>query len=171
MIRKPALGTYCRGFVFSSSTFSNASDKARPTTNSPLQPSETQMPLSSYPQDLPSKQGESPVDLPSATPIEVSAGQCCRSPGFDAHATRTRCEPLGAGVCARAALEPAAVATSVAASSAKAQPIRRARGPQAWLPVLRGEPLFADGWTLYENRLSSIHELSLKVTGRGVEGK
>ncbi len=49
MIRKPALGTYCSGFAFSfaSSTFSIASDKPWPTTNSALQPSETQTPLAS----------------------------------------------------------------------------------------------------------------------------
>ena len=47
MIRKPALGTYCSGFAFSSSTFSITSDSPLPTMNSALQPSETQTPLSS----------------------------------------------------------------------------------------------------------------------------
>jgi hypothetical protein len=51
-------------------------------------PSETQMPVSSYPQVFPSRQGAPPNDCRSDTPDEVIAAQCSRSPARDSHETR-----------------------------------------------------------------------------------
>ena len=66
--------------------------------NSPLQPSDTQMPVSSYPHVFPRRHGAVPVDLTSATPRDVSAAQCSRSPGDDEQAT-CGCCASAAGAC------------------------------------------------------------------------
>jgi hypothetical protein len=47
------------------------------------------MPVSSYPHVFPSRHGAEPVEFTSATPADVSAGQCCRPPGFDSHVMRS----------------------------------------------------------------------------------
>jgi hypothetical protein len=46
--------------------------------NSPPQPSEAHIPVSSYPHVFPSRQGAVPVERTSATPADVSASQCTR---------------------------------------------------------------------------------------------
>ena len=78
------LGMYAGAFSFVSG-FSVVSSSPRPTTKSPAHPSDTQTPWASYPHVLPSMQGDAPADLARATPCDVSAGQCCRSPGFEEH--------------------------------------------------------------------------------------
>src|SRR5215213_9692170 len=84
-----------------------------PRTNSAPHPSITQTPLSSYPHVFPSRHAALPVDVSSATPAAVTAAQCVRSPGFDAHDTEAK------GVCGALpadASDPASCATAGAAS-------------------------------------------------------
>src|SRR2546430_9862559 len=80
--------------------------------NSPLQPSDTHTPVSSYPHVFPSRHGALPLDCLSATPARVSAAQCSRVPGDDPQVIRASTAggcaagtvPAGgAEVCARAA--------------------------------------------------------------------
>ena len=88
------LGTYSSGFV---ADFSCSA--AVPAMNSPLQPSDTQMPVSSYPQLFPRRHGADPEELTIATPDDVSAAQCVRAPGFDSHEIRSETGgPAAAGV-------------------------------------------------------------------------
>ena len=84
-----------------------------PARNSPLQPSDTQIPVSSYPHVFPSRHGAVPVDFSSATPLDVSAAQCCRSPGRDWQEMRFCPVPAGS-----AALGAPGVCASVAAAAA-----------------------------------------------------
>src|SRR6187549_2136838 len=96
-MRNPAFGTYSGDFVLTSVT---AAVCPLPTMNSAAHPSDTQTPLSSYPQVLPSRQADSPRDFARATPPEVSTAQTCRSPGFEAQATGARptdCAMAGEG--------------------------------------------------------------------------
>src|SRR5262245_26779871 len=86
---------------------------ARLARNSALQPSDTQIPVSSYPHVFPSRHGAVPVDFSSATPLEVSAAQCRRSPACDWHETRSSFRPAGAAACGTLG-----VGTSVVAASA-----------------------------------------------------
>src|SRR4029079_15140717 len=75
---------------------------AGPATNAPLQPSETQIPVSSYPHVFPRRHATALVDVTSATPDDVVAGQCCRSPARDSHemSIGSTAWPLPSGVCA-----------------------------------------------------------------------
>src|SRR5580765_8032474 len=102
---------YSGGFSFS---FSFDCSCSGPATNSPLQPSDTQIPVSSYPHVFPSRHGAVPVDFSSATPLDVSAAQCCRSPGRDWQDMRFCPVPAGAA----AALGALGVCGSVAAAAA-----------------------------------------------------
>jgi len=71
-----------------SGTFSFVESPATlPATNSPLHPSDVQMPVSPYPHVFPRRDGALPVDFASATLDDVSAAQCVRAPALDSQTT------------------------------------------------------------------------------------
>ena len=73
---------YSGGFLFV--CFASASGASSwPTTNSALQPSETQTPSVVVAPGLAEQAGRLAVRSREDDPFDVSAGQCLRSPGFE----------------------------------------------------------------------------------------
>src|SRR5262245_57020108 len=83
-------------------------NRALLVANSPLQPSDTQIPFWSYPQFLPSMQAVVPVDRSRTTPSAVFAVQYVRSLLEDVHLTVTESD------CCCATKQPAALTQSIA---------------------------------------------------------
>src|SRR6185503_11403768 len=96
-----------------SGDFSLDSSCAGLARNSPLQPSDTQIPVSSYPHVFPSRHGAVPVDFSSATPLDVPAAQLRRSPGCDWQEMRFCPAPAGSAALGA----PGACASVVAAAA------------------------------------------------------
>src|SRR5258705_169654 len=93
----------CGGFVW----------PLTPTTNSAEQPSATQTTLSSFAHVLPSSHSTAPSDRCIATPADVSAAQCCRSPpSCDEHVTVGACASKDCGSVKKRMAHRAAICTA-----------------------------------------------------------